>query len=203
MATARRAGQQIAAVTHRAPRADAQRNRDLIFAAAKICFAEPGAGSGMEDIARRAGVGVGTLYRAFGSRLGLAEALYQEMLEELAGAATRLVKDGDPYEALATWLRAYVGQLQSKRAMLGELQPMLDRNPGMVEDARKRAAEALALVLEPAQKRHQVRADLLPADLMQLVSGMMGSGLAEPGRAELLLGIILDGIRIGPARASN
>ena len=176
-------------------RADAKRNRRRIFEAAKACFAESGAGASMEDIARRAEVGVGTLYRAFGNRSGLAEAVFHDMVEELVHAASQLAASKDPCLALNMWAREYGRQMASKRAMIGELQPLFETDPALLHNSRLRAAEALEAVLSAARDAGCVRKDVLATDLIVLLNSAASPGPADPERDDRLIGIILDGIR--------
>ena len=192
-----------APATARAERADARRNRARVFAAAQACFAERGAEASMEDIAHRAGVGIGTLYRAFGRRAQLAEAVFCDLADALAEEATRLARADDPWEALAAWLAAYTGLLRSKRAMWGALRPLFQHHPALLLESRQRAVAVVDALLRPLQTAGVVRPDLHAADLLQLVNGAAGSAAADPERAEVLLSIVLDGIRThpGPQRA--
>ena len=179
----------------RATRADAVRNRELAFAAAKACFAEEGADTSMPAIAKKAGVGVGTLYRAFGSRSGLAEAVFHDMLDELARTAARSQAGGDAWAALTAWLHSYVEQMMAKWAMISELQPLFDRNPTLLPDSRMVAAASLAIVLEPAQKAGLARRDVNAADLIRLLNGTVIPGAAPPHRADVLLNIVIAGLK--------
>ena len=179
----------------RATRADAVRNRELAFAAAKACFAEEGADTSMPAIAKKAGVGVATLYRAFGSRSGLAEAVFHDMLDELAKAATCPRTGEDAWAALTAWLQSYVEQMIAKWSMISELQPLFDRNPTLLPDSRMVAAAALSSVLEPAQKAGLARKDVSAADLIRLLNGTVIPGAAPPQRANVLLDIIVSGLK--------
>lgn len=176
-------------------RADALRNRARIFSAAKACFADESKIYGMEDIARRAGVGVGTLYRAFGNRSGLAEAVYRNMLDELAAAAAKLSKNLPPWEALRAWLDGYIDQLISKRSIMRELQPLIDQNVHLTEETWRRAGEALNVVLVRAKDAGLVRADVQPNDILQLVNGTVRAGPNDRARIAAMLTIILEGTR--------
>ena len=176
-------------------RADAKRNRERVFEAAKDAFAEQGADTSMDDIARRAGVGVGTLYRAFGSRSGLVEALYADAIERLEVGAVRLAAAADPWLALTAWLQDYVMALTSKRTMLIELMPLFQQHPSVLEQSRRRAADALDLLLRSAQASGYVRPDLEAQDLIRLVNGVLGAGAGDGGRTDVMLTIVLNGIR--------
>ena len=176
-------------------RADARRNRERIFAAAKICFADVNKVYGMEDIARRAGVGVGTLYRAFGNRSGLAEAVYRDMLDELAKTAASLSKNPRPWDALRAWVDAYIDQLISKRSIMRELQPLFEQDMHLKDETVKVAAKALDVVLVRAKYARLVRADVHPNDILQLINGTVRAGSNDRGRIASMLTIVLEGIR--------
>ena len=176
-------------------RADARRNRERIFVAARACFADESKVYGMEDIARRAGVGVGTLYRAFGNRAGLAEAVFRDMLDVLADAAADLADSSSPWAALQVWLDAYIDQLISKRSIMRELQPLFDQDPHLTEESGRLASEALDIVLARAKSADLVRADVHPNDILQLVNGIVRAGSNDRERIAAMLTIILEGVR--------
>src|ERR1700749_4094753 len=101
----------------RKPRADAVRNRELVLEAAKAVFSAGGAEASLEAVARRAGVGIGTLYRHFPTREALLEAVYGREAEQLSELAERLQRDVPPVEALRRWLRANVDFVATKKGM--------------------------------------------------------------------------------------
>ncbi len=189
----------------RVRRSDARRNWDRVFAAAKKCFAEQGPSVRMEDIARLAGVGVGTLYRSFGNRAGLAEAIFREALDDLVDMANRSTNERDPGMALRTWLQTYIDEIYAKRLMLSDLTPLFDSEPQLLADARANAVTALATVLVSAQEASVARADIDAGALMQLVNGVVAPADGDPKRARLLLEVVLDGLaahRPGPPKTA-
>src|SRR5437868_2401711 len=99
----------------RKPRADSQRNRDQLLAAAKAAFTESGADVALEAIARKAGVGIGTLYRHFATRESLLAAVYRREVDQLAGAVEPLLAAHRPVEALRAWLNLLVDYMATKR----------------------------------------------------------------------------------------
>src|ERR1044071_7080651 len=105
----------------RPKRADARRNYEKVLTAAREAFAEGGESTSLEEIARRAGVGIGTLYRNFPNRQALLEALYVGEVEEICRAAQELGDDADPWEALSGWFDRFIGYIATKRALAGEL----------------------------------------------------------------------------------
>src|SRR5215212_3623398 len=124
-------------------RADARRNRDRLIAAARDAFAEHGAEASLDDIARRAGVGPGTLYRHFPTRMDLMEAVYRDGVEGLCAEANALLSAPSPGDALATWLRSFLGYVATKRGLASALMAIAgDEKPsffvachGMIEEA--------------------------------------------------------------------
>jgi len=176
-------------------RADARRNRQRVFDAARELFAAPDGDPSMEQIARAAGVGVGTMYRNWPSRSDLVEAIYREDLAALLVRATRHRAEREPWDALVRWLRDYLGHVQDKRGMLAELGATFDARPELLSESRRQVLEATAIVLDPARDAGLVRADLTAADLIQLVRGMVLPGVTPPSRYPFLLDIVLDGIR--------
>ena len=148
----------------------------------------------MEEIARRAGVGVGTLYRHFPSRAELVEAVYDDMVSGLAEQATVLTSAEDPWRALAFWMGEYVRQLQAKRLMLSELRPLFAQHPEILRGSQERADAALRFVLGPAQEAGVARRDLAPSGLILLMNAVAGAA-GEPTRSRVMLDVVLRGIR--------
>ena len=184
-----------ASPSRRGKRADALRNREKIFKAARQAFTEHPDAAGMEEIAKLAGVGVGTLYRNFPRRVDLVEAIYREDLHTLAVLAENLGTSQQPWDALATWLRALLDYSESKRTLIAELQHAFARDPELASESSNQVHSAAAMVLHRAQAAGVVRADLTAADLIQLVAGLVHTPAADLARTSYLLGIILDAIR--------
>lgn len=180
-------------------RADARRNRDNLVEAARKVFAEQGGGASMEAIAKQAGVGVGTLYRHFPRRIDIVEAVWRDDVEALVGSVDRNLSELEPWTALEGWLRAYVDYGHAKRVFLNELHEAFEKNPGMKVASRERVTEAAGKVLARAQDAGVARTDIDGADLMQLVSPMCTSPTLEPGQADRLIAMVLDGLR--PAKS--
>src|SRR3954470_6549679 len=114
----------------RPKRADARRNYEKVLAAAREAFAEGGESTPLEEIARRAGVGIGTLYRHFPNRQALLEAVYVDEVEEVCRSAAELA-DAEPWEALNTWFESLIAYLATKRALAGELLNYLDKDASL------------------------------------------------------------------------
>ncbi|HET9732625.1 MAG TPA: helix-turn-helix domain-containing protein [Acidimicrobiales bacterium] len=176
-------------------RADAQRNYDRLIDAARKVFADEGGNASMEAIAKRAGVGVGTLYRHFPKRIDVVEAVWRDDLDALVGAPEQGMSDLEPWDALEAWLRAYVDYARAKRVFLTELREAFEKQPDLKLVTRERLFEAAGRVLNRAQEAGVARTDLDAEDLMQLVSPMCTSPTFTAEQAERLLPVILDGLR--------
>lgn len=179
-------------------RADARRNYERLVEAARKVFAEQGAGASMEAIAKQAGVGVGTLYRHFPRRIDLVEAVWRDDVDLLVGSAEARLTELEPWAALEAWLLAYVDYGRTKRVFLNELHEAFEKNPDMKVASRDLITVAADRVLKRAQEAGAARVDVDGADLMQLVSPMCTSPTLEPGQADRLIAMVLDGLR--PAR---
>jgi AcrR family transcriptional regulator len=176
-------------------RADARRNYDSLVTAAREEFGERGSEAAIEDIARRAGVGVGTLYRHFPRRIDLVEAVYSTDIDALVAAADDAESLPDAFEGLQSWLLAFVRYTATKRALLNELHEAFERNPGLRVKLRERMVGAAGRVLDRARAAGAVQSDLTADDLLQLVGGMCMSATSTPGQNERLLTYVLAGIR--------
>lgn len=192
-------GSEGAAPSERPMRADARRNYETIVASAREVFDEEGTGASMEAVAKRAGVGVGTLYRHFPQRIDLVEAVYRRDVDQLVGTAESAVDEATPWAAVEIFLHAFVQYALRKRVLLNELHEAFAKNPEFKSDTRERINGAMSLVIERAQAAGQARPDVTGEDLMQLVGPMCMSALISPEQGERLLHLLLDGIRL-PAR---
>jgi AcrR family transcriptional regulator len=183
----------------RPKRADARRNYEKVLAAAREAFAEGGESTALEEIARRAGVGIGTLYRHFPNRQALLEALYIGEVEDVCRSADQL-EGADPWEALNTWLERLVGYIATKHALAGELLNYLDKDAPLFQTCRSSLYGAGEPLLARAQEAGVVRPDVTVSDLIQLVMGIAKLPAADPGQIEHILRIALDGLRYNPGR---
>jgi AcrR family transcriptional regulator len=178
----------------RPKRADARRNYEKVLAAARQAFAEGGESTALEDIARRAGVGIGTLYRHFPNRQALLEALYVDEVEEVCRSAAEL--DGaDPWEALNGWLERFIAYLATKRALAHELLNYLDHDAQLFKASRAALFDAGEPLLERAQEAGVVRPDVEITDVIQMVIGIAKIPAGDPRQTEHILRIALDGLR--------
>jgi AcrR family transcriptional regulator len=177
-------------------RSDARRNYDLLVTAARDVFAAEGGGASMESVARKAGVGVGTLYRHFPKRIDLVEAVYKTDVDELMETAQSTAGLA-PWPAVVAFLEGFVRYAQSKRNFLNELREAFEKNPGMRLSARERIDAATDQVIRRAQDAGAMRADLDGSDVVQLLAPMCTSATITPDQMARLLPMILDGLRVG------
>jgi AcrR family transcriptional regulator len=176
-------------------RADARRNYDRLVDTARLMLAERGSEASMEEIAKRADVGVGTLYRHFPRRIDLVEAVYREDVDGLVTLADEVTATKEPWDGLVEWLDAFVRYAQSKRNFLTELHEAFEKSPDLALTSREKIGEAAKTVLARAQDAGVARDDIDQSDLMQLVGGMCMARNATLERNERLLMLVLDGIR--------
>ena len=182
-------------------RADALRNYEKLIGAAREAFAERGASSSLEDIARRAQVGIGTLYRHFPNRQTLLEAVYVDEVQALCRSATDLA-ELPPWEALAAWLRRLVGYLATKQALAEELFSYVDRDAALFQSCRAGLFAAGEPLLERAQQAHKVRADTNLMEIIQMLGGIAKIQGLDREQVDHILDIALDGLRYQPPGAS-
>ena len=178
----------------RPKRADARRNYDKVIVAAREAFTEMGAETSLEEVARRAGVGIGTLYRNFPNRQALLEAVYVEEVGRLCAGVEDL-EDLGPWNALATWLRRLAGYMAAKQALAGALMEYVDRDAPLFQTCRASMYAAGEPLLARAQAAGEARADIDLAGIMQLVMGVAKVPSTQPGLVEHLLEVVLDGLR--------
>ena len=181
----------------RRPRADALRNRERLLEAAKAAFAELGAGVALEDIARRADVGIGTLYRHFPTRDAIVEAVYSREVRQLAASAEGLLSELPPGEALRAWMRLFVDYLATKKVIAPALSAMVGGASALYETSSGLIKGAISLLAEQAVAAGEIRSDIEVADLMQALAGL-AYGVAHPGwrtSALRLIDILMAGLR--------
>jgi AcrR family transcriptional regulator len=181
---------------NRPMRADAKRNYERLVVAAKDVFAADGSGASMEAVARKAGVGVGTLYRHFPQRIDLVEAVYRTDVDELVDTAQEAVDQLEPGPAVEAFLRAFVRYAHRKRTLLTELREAFDKNPALRSDSRQRIDQAASLVIDRAQQAGVIRTDVNGTDIMDLLGPMCTSATLSEEQSGRLLAMILDGLRV-------
>ncbi|MEO5900979.1 MAG: helix-turn-helix domain-containing protein [Ilumatobacteraceae bacterium] len=177
------------ALRRRPKRADALRNYEALLAAARQAFATDGTEASLEDIARRANVGIGTLYRHFPTRRDLFEGVYVNEVEALCRAAADL-QGAPPWEALVTWLRRFVRYTATKRAIIEELA----KQSPLFKGCRSEIVAAGEPLLARAQATGEVRTDINFDDLLRLFGGITMQPFSEPEQLERVLGMAIDGL---------
>jgi AcrR family transcriptional regulator len=189
-----------AAAPARAPRKDAARNHEALLTAAGEVYAERGVEASLEEIARRAGVGIGTLYRHFPSRDALNEAVYRREVEALCDSAQALSASGEgPVDALREWMRAFARYVARKRGMAMALKSALGPDNELFSYSHQRIRAALGGLLDAAVASGEIRSDVDQEDLMRAMSGIcMATDM--PGwseRSGRLVDLLVDGLRYG------
>jgi AcrR family transcriptional regulator len=181
----------------RKPRADSARNRQLLIDAAKVGFAEVGLQVSLEDIARRAGVGIGTLYRHFPTREAVVEAVYRREVEQLAEAVPRLLETSPAGEALHRWMHLFVDYIATKRLIAPSLAAAASRTPTLYASSTELITGAISTLVKRAVASGDVRKDIDPSDLLR---ALIGVSFGNPNQgweasARRLVDILMDGLR--------
>ena len=176
-------------------RADARRNQELLIDAARAVFAEDGTEAKMDEIARRAGVGPGTLYRHFASRDALLAAVYRTDIEAMADRAAALAAELPWPEALRAWLLEQLDYITHKIGMGTALKSMLSNDVETLSYCRDTMRGALDQLLGPAQRAGLMRTDIDPSMLLKLVHGIGVASESNPEQAPFMLDIMLAGLR--------
>jgi AcrR family transcriptional regulator len=188
----------------RAPRKDAARNHEVLLTAAGEVYAERGVDASLEEIARRAGVGIGTLYRHFPSRDALNEAVYRREVEGLCNQVDGLLQENPPVEALAAWMRSFAGYVAKKRGMAMALKSALGPDNELFSYSHRRIQEAITTLVARAVESGAIRDDVDAEDLLRAMSGICMAA-DSPGwfeRTGRLVDLLVDGLRYGaPAPA--
>ncbi|MDP9093778.1 MAG: TetR/AcrR family transcriptional regulator [Actinomycetota bacterium] len=184
--------------SRRPMRADARRNYDKLLEAARSAFAQNGAEASLEDIARRAEVGVGTLYRHFPTRQALLESVYLEEVEALCSSAQDL-SSAPPWDALTSWLDRFVDYVSTKRALGEQLLATMSPDSTVFRNCHDAIFTAGEPLLQRAQQAGVVRHDVDFIDVIRLVSGITLIKTATPEELRRLLAMALDGLRFRPA----
>lgn len=186
-------------LTPRRPlRADARENYDKLIAAARDVFAEEGTAASLEEIAKRAQVGIATLYRRFPTRQDLLEAVYLEEVEAISSSVVDF-EGLEPWSALSGWLRRYVGFAAKKRALAEELLAYIDSDSEVFKGCSAVITAAGEPLLKRAQAAGVVRPDTSFGDVVRMVSGIAALRATEPEQMERILDVALDGLRYQPS----
>jgi AcrR family transcriptional regulator len=187
-------------IRKRKPRADAIRNRERVLEAAKAVFSQGGPDASLEAVARRAGVGIGTLYRHFPTREALYEAVYRREVEQLVELAKHLEVTTAPVEALRRWLRAGVEFMATKKGMAAALAMAAHGSSELVAYSLDRLSSAAGELLQRAVAAGAIRTDIDPEDLLRTLVGMCYAH-DRPGwqtKVLRLVDVFIDGLRRWP-----
>jgi len=181
----------------RKPRMDAQRNRERILEVAKDAFARSGASTSLDDIAKQAGVGAGTLYRHFPTRDALLEAVYRTEVEKLAAAERKFAQTMLPIEALRAWMLLFVDYIATKQIIAPALNTLVGGPSKVYEASRAQITGAIHALVGRAIKSGEIRGDLDPFDLLRALIGVsnVASGPDWRQSAKRLVDILITGSR--------
>jgi AcrR family transcriptional regulator len=181
----------------RKPRADAQRNRDRVLEAAKEAFTRSGADASLDDIAKQAGVGAGTLYRHFPSREELLEAVYRTEVEKLAAAERKFAETMAPLEALRSWMLLFVDYIATKKIIAPALNTLLGDPSKVFEASHEQVWQAIRALVKRAIKNGDIRKDLDALDLLRAMIGVANVASSPDWQqsARRLVDILITGSR--------
>jgi AcrR family transcriptional regulator len=189
----------------RKPRADAIRNRERVLEAAKTVFSAGGPEASLEAVAKRAGVGIGTLYRHFPTREALFEAVYRREVQQLGELAEALKSEADPVDALRRWLRSNVEFVATKKGMSAALALAVQSTSELTAFSFDRLTKAVGALLDRAIAAGEIRADISPEDLLRALVGMCYLH-DQPGWQKSvvrLLDVLVDGLRVRSGSAEG
>ena len=178
-------------------RMDAQRNRERIIEVAKEAFTRFGANASLDDIARQAGVGPGTLYRHFPARDALIEAVYRAEVEKLSEAARDFAHAMPPVEALRSWMRLFVDHIAAKQIIAPALNALVGDPSKLYEGSRGQIQAAMEALVKRSIKCGDIRRDVEPFDLLRALIGVAhtASGPDWQTSAKRLVDILIAGSR--------
>jgi len=176
---------------------DAQRNRERILEAAKEAFTRSGADASLDEIAKQAGVGAGTLYRHFPTRDTLIEAVYRSEVEKLAAAERKFTETMSPIDALRTWMLLFVDHIAAKQIIAPALNSVVGGPSKLFEGSRELIIGAIDALVKRAIKSGDIRNDLEPFDLLRALIGVshIASGPGWQQSARRLVDILITGSR--------
>jgi len=186
--------------TLRKPRADGVRNRERVLEAAKAVFSAGGSDASLETVAKRAGVGIGTLYRHFPTREALFEAVYRREVDQLSELAEQLTKAPEPVDALRRWLKANVELIATKKGMISALALAVQASSELYAYSFESLTKAIGTLLDRAVAAGEIRADISPEDLLRALIGMCYLH-DQPGWQSAvlrLMDVFIDGLRVKP-----
>jgi len=181
----------------RKPRADAQRNRERILEVAKDAFTRFGANASLDDIAKEAGVGPGTLYRHFPSRNDLLESVYRTEVEKLAAAQRKFAENMAPIDALRAWMLLFVDYIAAKHIIAPALNTLVGGPSKLFEGSRPLIQGAIDALVKRAIKSGDIRKDIVPFDLLRALIGVSNVATTPDWQqsAKRLVDILIAGSR--------
>ncbi len=181
----------------RKPRTDAQRNRERILEVAKEAFTRSGADASLDDIAKEAGVGPGTLYRHFPTRGALLEAVYKTEVERLAAAERKFADTMSPVEALRAWMLLFVDYIAAKHIIAPALNTLVGGPSKLYEGSRAQIQGAIDALVKRAIQSGHIRKDLEPFDLLRALIGVSNVASTPDWKqsARRLVDILITGSR--------
>jgi AcrR family transcriptional regulator len=183
----------------RKPRADAQQNRHRLLEAAKDAFTRAGADASLDDIAKQAGVGPGTLYRHFPTREALIEAVYRSEVEKLAAAEQEFAETMPPIEALRAWMLLFIDYIATKQIIAPALNTLVGGSAKVFESSYAQVHQAIRSLVKRAIRSGDIRKDLDPVDLLRALIGVANVSSSPDWRqsARRLVEILITGSRPG------
>jgi AcrR family transcriptional regulator len=193
-------GSQASRPVQKKPRADAERNRSRLIEVAKVAFADLGPEVSLEEIARIAGVGIGTLYRHFPTRDAMLEAVYRHEVHQLAAAAARLLETKTPVEALRGWMALLIDYIATKKIIAPALNSLTGGTAELFASSRVLITSAVSLLVDRAVAAGDIRRDIDPMDLLYALVGFANANNGpgwEPS-ARRLIDILIAGLRQEP-----
>lgn len=178
-------------------RADAQRNRDTLVAVARAAFTAADDAVPLEEIARGAGVGIGTLYRHFPTREALVEAVYAAELDDVVASAGALLAEFPPDVALRAWMNRYAAFVATKRGMIDTLRAGWASGRLATPTTRERITAAIASILAAGAQAGCLRADVDPADVTAMMLGVfLSTATSTADQTKRLLDLVADALRV-------
>lgn len=185
----------------RKPRADAARNREILLETAKLVFAQKGPAASLDEIAKAAGVGIGTLYRHFPTRDALVEQVYRKETTQLAEAVDVLLAAHPPVEALRQWLLLYIDYFTTKQVMAQALSALAGGPAALYAISTNLLTTAITTLATQAEQSGEIRLSVPPLDLIRAISGVasLSTGPGWEKSARQLVDILLAGMRVPKA----
>ena len=188
------------AIASKPLRADAQRSLDSLLQAAKEVFAVHGVDAPVRDIATKAGLGLGTVYRHFPQRSDLIAAVFRREIDECAKAAEDLAAGNEPFEALRQWMQRFSNFFATKRGLASALHSGEPAYAGLPPHFDACLRPALQTLLASAMEAGRIRSDVAAGELLGAIARLSMSETNEPAQAQRMVAILADGLRRGDAR---